>query len=122
MGMADGDELDELIAGRFESNPDFPEMVDAALRAREVLRELAKARIDQRLSQTLVAARMGSSQSVVARIEGGNRDVRLSTLARYAAAVGRRVSWSVAEQKGTTSPRSRERTHSPAPARARRVS
>jgi hypothetical protein len=40
---------------------------------------------------------MGSSQSVVARIEQGDRDV--STLARYAAAVGRRVTWSVSKAK-----------------------
>ncbi|MGO9557608.1 MAG: helix-turn-helix domain-containing protein [Acidimicrobiales bacterium] len=53
----------------------------------------------QGLSQTVVAARMGSSQSVVARIEQGDRDVRLSTLARYAAAVGRSVSWVVSEAK-----------------------
>lgn len=72
-------------------------MVDEALRTRKVLRELTQARIDQGLSQTIVAARMGSSQSVVARIERGDRDVRLSTLSRYAAAVGRRVSWLVTE-------------------------
>ncbi|MGH9105043.1 MAG: helix-turn-helix domain-containing protein [Acidimicrobiales bacterium] len=72
-------------------------MVDEALAARELLRELTQARLGQGLSQTVVAARMGSSQSVVARIEQGDRDVRVSTLARYAAAVGRRISWSVSE-------------------------
>ncbi len=99
MTLADRDELDQLISERSENNPAFTEMLDEALRAREVLRELTQARIAQGLSQTVVAARMGSSQSVVARIEQGDRDVRLSTLARYAAAVGRRVSWSVTEAK-----------------------
>jgi ribosome-binding protein aMBF1 (putative translation factor) len=93
------DELDAFVQERSKENPAFPGMVDEALRAREVLRELTRARISQGLSQTTVATRMGSSQSVVARIEQGNRDVRLSTLARYAAAVGRRVSWSVTEEK-----------------------
>src|SRR5487761_828522 len=93
------DELDEFIAERAKSNPAFPAMVDEALAARELLRELTQARIEQGLSQTVVAARMDSSQSVVARIERGDRDVRISTLARYAAAVGRQISWSVSNTK-----------------------
>jgi transcriptional regulator with XRE-family HTH domain len=45
------------------------------------------------LSQTEVAARMGTSQSAVARLETGDADVRVSTLERYAAAIGRQVAW-----------------------------
>lgn len=97
--MTDPDDLDELISSRTRRNPAFSELVGEVLRAREILRELTQARIEQGLSQTVVAARMGSSQSVVARIEQGNRDVRLSTLGRYAAAVGRRVDWSVSKSK-----------------------
>jgi len=95
MASRSKDELDELIAERAKRNPAFAGMVDEALASRELLRELTQARIEQGLSQTVVAARMGSSQSVVARIEQGDRDVRVSTLARYAAAVGRRIAWSV---------------------------
>ncbi len=40
---------------------------------------------------------MGTSQSVVARVESGDSDVRLSTLERYASAVGRRLDWQVRE-------------------------
>jgi predicted transcriptional regulator len=50
--------------------------------------EMAKKRRDLGLSQTEVAARMGTSQSAVARLESGDADVRLSTLERYAAALG----------------------------------
>ena len=91
------DELDELIKERSRANPAFPARVDEALAARELLRELTQARLEKGLSQTVVAARMGSSQSVVARIERGDRDVRVSTLSRYAAAVGRRISWTVSK-------------------------
>src|SRR6202521_3382614 len=45
------------------------------------------------LSQTEVAAMMGTSQSAVARLESGTADVRASTLERYAAAVGGQISW-----------------------------
>jgi transcriptional regulator with XRE-family HTH domain len=70
--------------------PPFPGFREIAeRRRREVIGELAAARREQQLSQTVVAARMGTSQSVVARLEAGAADVRLSTLERYAAAVGR---------------------------------
>lgn len=95
------DELDEVIAERTERNPAFSGMVAEALRVRELVRALTDARVEQGLSQTVVAARMGTSQSVVARIEQGDRDVRLSTLARYAAAVGRSISWSIAEGRAS---------------------
>jgi len=64
-------------------------------RRREVIEELAEARRAGGVSQTEVAARMGTSQSAVARLESGELDARMSTLERYAAAVGRTVDWQV---------------------------
>jgi ribosome-binding protein aMBF1 (putative translation factor) len=58
-----------------------------------LVRELAERRQAAGLSQTEVAARMGTSQSAVARLESGLADVRASTLERYAAAVGGQITW-----------------------------
>ena len=58
-----------------------------------LVRELAEHRQAAGLSQTEVAARMGTSQSAVARLESGTADVRASTLERYAAAVGGQITW-----------------------------
>ncbi len=58
-----------------------------------LVRELAEQRQAAGLSQTEVAARMGTSQSAVARLESGTADVRASTLERYAAAVGSQIAW-----------------------------
>jgi ribosome-binding protein aMBF1 (putative translation factor) len=58
-----------------------------------LVRELAEQRQASGLSQTEVAARMGTSQSAVARLESGTADVRASTLERYAAAVGGQITW-----------------------------
>jgi ribosome-binding protein aMBF1 (putative translation factor) len=58
-----------------------------------LVRELAERRQAAGLSQTEVAARMGTSQSAVARLESGTADVRASTLERYAAAVGGQITW-----------------------------
>jgi len=60
---------------------------------RRLVGELAAVRRSAGLSQTEVAARMGTSQSAVARLESGDADVRASTLERYAAAVGGQISW-----------------------------
>jgi predicted transcriptional regulator len=64
-------------------------------RRRELIDELVRARQQSELSQTELAARMGTSQSAVARLESGHLDARLSTLERYAAALGRTVDWTI---------------------------
>jgi predicted transcriptional regulator len=73
----------------------FPGLQDLVGRRRELIEELVQARRDGELSQTEIAARMGTSQSAVARLESGELDARLSTLERYAAALGRTVDWRV---------------------------
>jgi transcriptional regulator with XRE-family HTH domain len=72
-------------------------VLDAAARRRAVIRRLAARRALLGLSQTVVAARMSTSQPVVARLESGDLDSRLSTIERYAAAVGLEVDLVVRE-------------------------
>jgi predicted transcriptional regulator len=66
----------------------LPGFKEIAERQRKLGAEFALRRQALGLSQTEVAARMGTSQSAVARLESGALDVRLSTLARYARALG----------------------------------
>jgi transcriptional regulator with XRE-family HTH domain len=73
----------------------FPGLQGLVERRRELIEELVRARQQTGLSQTEIAARMGTSQSAVARLESGELDVRLSTLERYAGAIGRTVDWQV---------------------------
>jgi predicted transcriptional regulator len=75
----------------------FPGFDDMARRRRELSAELVVRRHALGLSQTEVAARMHTSQSAVARLESGDADVRLSTLERYAAALGQRLDWRLQE-------------------------
>ncbi len=70
-----------------------------ARRRRQLAETLANRRVELGLSQTEVAARMGTSQSAVARIESGAADLRLSTLERYAAALGQVLDWRLEEQR-----------------------
>jgi predicted transcriptional regulator len=45
---------------------------------------------------------MRTSQSAVERLEAGDADVRMSTLERYAAAVGSRIGWQLRPDGGQT--------------------
>ena len=78
--------------------PVFPGFAEMAVSRRALAEALVDRRHTLGLSQTQVAARMGTSQSAVARIEAGYGDVRLSTLERYAAALGSAVEWRMAER------------------------
>ena len=77
--------------------PGFAEM--AAKRRRALTESLVARRVELGLSQTEVAARMMTSQSAVARIEAGEGDIRLSTLERYAAALGHVLDFRLADGK-----------------------
>jgi predicted transcriptional regulator len=80
-------------ARRRPEQPIFPGFAEMAERRRQLVDQLVARRRELGLSQTDVAAQMGTSQSAVARIESGAPDVRLTTLERYAAAVGRQLNW-----------------------------
>ena len=73
----------------------FPGFEALAHDAGEVIDALVRRRNELGLSQTVVAARMGTSQSAVARLEAGRSDPRMSTLERYAAALDTSVAYAV---------------------------
>jgi ribosome-binding protein aMBF1 (putative translation factor) len=73
--------------------PGFAELEGLAADTDELVARLVARRRHLGLSQTEVAARMGTSQSAVARLEAGRRDLRLSTLQRYAEALGARLGY-----------------------------
>ncbi len=66
----------------------------------EIARSLIEARTKAGLTQAQVAKRMGTTQSVIARIESASRMPSMKSIVRYAAAVGARpVLQLVAEQQ-----------------------
>ncbi len=77
----------------------FPGFEAIAERRRHLAVDLAAHRRHEGLSQTTVAARMGTSQSAVARLESGDADVRLSTLERYVAAIDKNLDWRLGNRK-----------------------
>lgn len=78
---------DELRAERLAA-PGAKQAYDAAARAYRLGEEIRRLRMERGLSQQELAKRMGLPQSVIARLEGGGVEPRLSTLDRVAQALG----------------------------------
>lgn len=88
------DFLAEVVRERTAKNPAFPRLVAEAEARRKLAKKLAALRQRKVLSQTVVAARMGTSASVVSKLEAGG-DVKVSTLQRYCAAIGEKLALAV---------------------------
>jgi transcriptional regulator with XRE-family HTH domain len=81
-----------MNAERLPVLPGLRELAERNNQARrELAAELAERRRAAGLSQIEVAQRMGTSQPAVARLEAGDVDARMSTVERYAAAIGCRL-------------------------------
>jgi len=102
-GLGEPGRLDGPGAGEVPGLPVMPGFREMALRRmsderRRLVADLTEQRRSAGLSQTEVAARMGTSQSAVARLETGDADVRVSTLERYAAAIGSQLAWQLGQE------------------------
>jgi transcriptional regulator with XRE-family HTH domain len=83
-------------------------------RNRDLISRLSRRRAESGLSQADVARLMQTSQSAVARLESGQHDAQLSTVARYAEALGLCLdfgqdTWTPAEAAATPGPSNRPR-------------
>lgn len=95
--------LDELL-GIDHSDP-TQELAERLVTAdNRLLDDLVDLRKSRRLTQQQVADRLGVDQSAIARIESGDRDPHLSTLRRYALAIGAEVEHRVVGSNPRTRP------------------
>lgn len=82
----------DFLEAIFGSETEDDRLAESNLAAdRAWLEELVQLRKSKGLRQEEVGAAMGISQSAVARIESGTRDLHQSSLRRYAIAVGAEV-------------------------------
>lgn len=84
---------------RWLSDPDFKREYDELEHEFAFARQMIAARLRAKLTQRQVAERMGTTQSVVARIESGSQPPSLKTLERYAAAIGCQLTLSLRPTK-----------------------
>ena len=81
----------EKLKARLLANPKVKAEYDALAPEFEIAAELLRARLRAGLSQAELAARMGTSQSTIARLENGQTLPSTKTLLRYAEATGSRI-------------------------------
>jgi predicted transcriptional regulator len=72
-------------------NPEFRQEYEKADGEFRLIETLVHARTKAKLSQAELAKRIGTTQSAIARLEGGGVSPTLSTLRRYAEATGARL-------------------------------
>lgn len=82
--------LDEFIDEYVLTDPEWRAAYDAADATRAAARALLRARQEAGLSQTELAARSGTAQAVISRIERGAVSPSLDTLSRIAKGLGMR--------------------------------
>ena len=81
----------EQLKTRVLANPEARKEYDAMADEFGMTRELIAARARMGLTQADVAQRMGTTQSVIARLESGKRAPSLRSVQRYAQAIGLRA-------------------------------
>lgn len=72
-------------------NPEFREEYRKADAEFRLVETLVRARMNANLSQAELARRIGTTQSAIARLEGGGVSPSIATLKRYAEATGSRL-------------------------------
>lgn len=78
----------KTITDKWEKNPKYREEYESLKAEFDVARELIHARVRAHLTQAEVARRMGTTQSVIARLESGTKSSNLKTLEKFAIATG----------------------------------
>ena len=81
----------KTIKGKLLADPETRAAYDAMADEFDMARELIAARGRAGVTQGEVAQRMGTTQSVIARLESGTRTPSLRTVQRYAHALGGRA-------------------------------
>ena len=81
----------EVLKRRLLANPKVKAEYDALAPEFEIAAELLRARLRAGLSQADLAAKMGTSQSTIARLESGQTLPSTKTLLRFAEATKSRI-------------------------------
>lgn len=85
------DDLDKYIADRKKKDVDFAKNFDEGYKNFSIGVLLKMAREEAGLTQEQVARKLQTKKSAISRIENHAEDIRLSTIKRFAEAVGRNI-------------------------------
>ena len=84
-------DLKRYVSERKAANPEFAEGFDEGYENFRIGIMLKQARLDAGLTQEDIAHAIGTRKTAISRLENHVQDVKLSTVEKYAKALGRRV-------------------------------
>lgn len=91
-GAKETNDFAQIIRAKLAKNPALADAVDAARIAADIAEEIYQARTESGLTQKQLAARIGTQQSVIARMEDADyQGHSVSMLRKIAAATGKRL-------------------------------
>lgn len=85
------DDLDKYIEKRKKENPDFAATFESGYENLKIGVLLREARKASGMTQEEIAVVLNTQKSAISRIENHAEDIRLSTLFKYAEALGKKV-------------------------------
>jgi ribosome-binding protein aMBF1 (putative translation factor) len=90
------DDLERYIQKRKKRSRIFADGFETGYEEFKIGLMLRKAREEAGLTQDAIAARLRTKKSAISRIENHAEDIRLSTLEKFAEAIGKRLSLKIA--------------------------
>lgn len=88
-------DLKRYVTNRRKRDAEFAHEYDEGYRAFKIGVLLRQAREDAGLTQEEIAQKLNTKKSAISRIENHADDIRLSTLRKYASAIGKKLTVSV---------------------------
>ncbi len=84
-------DVERYIESRKKRSPKFAEQFESGYEIFEFSLMLRRAREKAGITQETIAKRLRTKKSAISRIENHSEDIRLSTLGKYAKALGKRL-------------------------------
>lgn len=81
----------EELKAKWMKEPGFAAAYEEAVEHYAAFEAMLKARAEAGVTQAELAERMGTTQSAIARLEGGRVSPSVATLQKYARALGKRL-------------------------------
>ncbi|MCC5850535.1 MAG: helix-turn-helix transcriptional regulator [Verrucomicrobia bacterium] len=89
-------DLQKYIEKRKARDPEFAKDYDSGYEQFKIGVMLKQARLDAGITQEELAARLCTKKTAISRIENHAEDIKLSTLERFAEALGKRLTLTIA--------------------------
>lgn len=89
-------DLQKYIQKRKSSDPEFARKFDSGYEQFKIGVMLKQARQEAGFTQEELAARLNTKKTAISRIENHAEDIKLSTLERFAEAIGKRLTLKIA--------------------------